>query len=149
MQKIQMYSAVLCLFQVQKRVTFAFCNISELICLVRAGELCKGCECVECLNDGLHEIVSVKSIALHIMDSRWFISTVSQERQAAVEHIKTSDPLAFHDKVRSAGGADTASSQEEISSQASPPEAVVAAPPIGFGPQQLHIRGPFFPSFTQ
>lgn len=44
----------------------------------RAGLLCEGCECSECLNDGKHEI----------------------ERLAAIEHIKTSDPLAFVDKIR-------------------------------------------------
>ena len=44
----------------------------------RAGLLCEGCECSECLNDGKHEV----------------------ERLAAIEHIKTSDPLAFVDKIR-------------------------------------------------
>jgi len=44
----------------------------------RAGLLCEGCECAECLNDGKHEV----------------------ERLAAIEHIKTSDPLAFVDKIR-------------------------------------------------
>jgi hypothetical protein len=44
----------------------------------RAGLLCEGCDCAECLNDGKHE----------------------SERLAAIEHIKTSDPLAFVDKIR-------------------------------------------------
>jgi hypothetical protein len=47
----------------------------------RAGLLCEGCECNDCLNDGKHE----------------------EERKAAIEHIKTSDPLAFVDKVRPDG----------------------------------------------
>ena len=44
----------------------------------RAGLLCEGCDCADCLNDGKHEA----------------------ERLAAIEHIKTSDPLAFVDKIR-------------------------------------------------
>ena len=44
----------------------------------RAGLLCEGCDCSECLNDGAHEV----------------------ERLAAIQHIKTSDPLAFVDKIR-------------------------------------------------
>ena len=47
----------------------------------RAGLLCEGCDCVECLNDGKHE----------------------EERLAAIEHIKTSDPLAFVEKIRPDG----------------------------------------------
>ena len=37
----------------------SFCTrrlVSKIVC--RAAELCRGCECVECLNDGLHEMVS-------------------------------------------------------------------------------------------
>eukprot|EP00960_Hanusia_phi_P012786 373510-Hanusia_phi.AAC.3 len=44
----------------------------------RAGVLCDGCDCVDCYNDGKHE----------------------KERLAAVEHIKTSDPLAFETKIK-------------------------------------------------
>ena len=44
----------------------------------RAGLLCEGCDCSDCLNDGAHEV----------------------ERLAAIQHIKTSDPLAFVDKIR-------------------------------------------------
>ncbi|EKX32185.1 hypothetical protein GUITHDRAFT_148793 [Guillardia theta CCMP2712] len=49
----------------------------------RAALLCEGCDCVDCYNDGQHE----------------------QERLAAIEHIKTSDPLAFADRVRAEGDA--------------------------------------------
>lgn len=53
------------------------CIRQYCICF-RAGELCQGCDCVDCFNDGDHE----------------------QDRKAAIEHIKISDPLAFGDKVR-------------------------------------------------
>jgi hypothetical protein len=48
----------------------------------RAGLLCDGCDCNDCFNDGKHEV----------------------ERLAAIEHIKTSDPLAFVEKIRDDNG---------------------------------------------
>jgi hypothetical protein len=62
-----------------------------------------------------------------------------QERKAAVEHIKTSDPLAFHEKVRSTGSSEESSQAEEVRVQRPVEEAPVQA--AGIGPLQLHIRG--------
>mmetsp|Transcript_72318 Transcript_72318/g.165693 ORF Transcript_72318/g.165693 Transcript_72318/m.165693 type:complete len:653 (+) Transcript_72318:3-1961(+) len=56
------------------------CVRQYCICF-RAGLLCEGCDCAECLNDGKHE----------------------EERLAAIDHIKTSDPLAFVEKIRPDG----------------------------------------------
>mmetsp|Transcript_7329 Transcript_7329/g.17915 ORF Transcript_7329/g.17915 Transcript_7329/m.17915 type:complete len:168 (+) Transcript_7329:666-1169(+) len=58
------------------------CIRQYCICF-RAGVLCQGCDCVECLNDGDHE----------------------EERQAVVDHIKTLDPWAFVDKLAPEEGA--------------------------------------------
>ena len=65
---------------------------------------------------------------------------MDQERQAAVEHIKTSDPLAFHEKVRSAGGTDTCGSQDDLIAP-QPQEAASATSTAGAIPLQLHVRG--------
>ena len=48
----------------------------------RAGLLCDACDCHDCLNDGKHEV----------------------ERLAAIELIKTSDPLAFVARSRDDNG---------------------------------------------
>jgi hypothetical protein len=107
--------------------------ISKTLCTClyrRAGLLCSGCDCVDCYNDGKHEDVSPSPRCYFNCPMKYarresFRDQISrmtsphetqpshtntsltlfaaQERLNAVEHIKTSDPLAFGDKVRTDG----------------------------------------------
>mmetsp|Transcript_80375 Transcript_80375/g.215515 ORF Transcript_80375/g.215515 Transcript_80375/m.215515 type:complete len:532 (-) Transcript_80375:240-1835(-) len=81
----------------------------------RAGDLCKGCECVECYNDGQHE----------------------EDRKAAVEHIRTADPLAFVTKVRSTHEEDLADEDSKVGIQI----AEIVEMSHSGAPSQQHVRG--------